>query len=192
MNKNTVTSDADKPSPDSIVLIGFRGSGKSTVGRLLSQQLGRPFIDTDVMITHAAGETIKDIFDRGGESLFRKLESEAVRQATHIPGAIISAGGGAVLAAENARRLRDCGWVIWLDAPAQVLWARINADTASQSSRPNLTSAGGLSEVSALLAQRKDIYASVADVVVAADRSPESVAAHILNLMLKRQNHIPE
>ncbi len=192
MNNNADTSNADIKSTKSIVLIGFRGSGKSTVGRLLAEQLGRTFVDTDVMITNAAGMTIKDIFERGGEPLFRKLEAEAVKQATGIATAIISAGGGAVLSAENAERLKACGLVIWLDAPAEVLWERIQADTASRTSRPNLTAAGGLSEVNALLGRRRDIYASVADLVIPADGSPETVATHILNLIEKRQNHRPE
>lgn len=188
MNKNTVPSDAADRSSDSIVLIGFRGSGKSTVGRMLSRHLGRTFVDTDVMITNATGMTIKNIFDHGGESLFRKLEMEAVKQAVGIPAAVISVGGGAVLALENADRLKACGLVIWLDAPAEVLWARISADTASRSSRPNLTSMGGLSEVNALLARRRDTYSSIADVVVPADGSPESIAEHILNLIEDRQH----
>lgn len=172
----------------SIVLTGFRGSGKSTVGQILAEMLGKVFLDTDVMVTRAAGMTIKEIFDRGGEPLFRKFESEAVKKAADHPGAVISAGGGAILAAENVTRLKACGMVIWLDAPAEVLWKRISDDSASGASRPNLTSSGGLDEVKALLARRRDIYSTTADVVVQADGSPEAVAASIISKITGRQD----
>lgn len=189
---NAATFKLAGSSHGSVVLIGFRGSGKSTVGRILAEALGLELADTDLMVTSAAGLTIREIFDRGGEALFRQLEKQAVKQAATKPHAVISVGGGAILDAENTKMLKACGTVIWLDAPAQVLWERISADCASSASRPNLTSSGGLTEVEALLARRKGLYAAAADIIVPADGNQNDTAQRIMAILRKRKGSTPE
>ncbi len=162
-----------------IVLIGYRGSGKTTVGRLLAQRLDRAFIDTDELIVHFAGRSIRDIFDGEGEGGFRGRERQAVQMATAAPGRVISVGGGAVESQGNRRRFRNYGTVVWREAPPDTLWNRIQLDAETGSNRPNLTS-GGLAEVREVLARRNPLYAETAHVVVrVTDRTPDQVVEDI-------------
>jgi shikimate kinase len=181
MNHGMAPDEPALSSTGSIVLIGFRGSGKSTVGRILAGRLHKTFLDTDEIVTRSAGMNIKEIFESGGEPLFRGFEAAAVKEAVGVSDAVISTGGGVVLSDENVQHLRGCGVVIWLDAPAEVLWQRISADTATGASRPNLTAFGGLKEVVELLAHRRELYARAAHLVVHADDLPEQIAEKILS-----------
>ena len=104
-----------------IVLIGMPGSGKSTVGALLADRLGRPVLDTDEMIIRAAGKPIAQIFEELGEEGFRELEQSAVAQAAKATGAIIATGGGVILRTENLHRLRQNGRIYFLDRPLEQL-----------------------------------------------------------------------
>ncbi len=141
-----------------IVLIGYRGTGKTTIGRKVASLLGRDFMDTDALIMDRAGKTIKDIFADGSESAFRELESAVIADASLRKDAVIATGGGAVLRPENVKALKANAKVIWLRGDAETLHARIVADAASTSQRPRLAeSAGGeLEEVKSLLAKSAD------------------------------------
>ena len=149
-------------NPGNVILIGYRGSGKSTVGRLLAEQLGWTFVDTDALIESQAGSTIADVFATEGEAGFRAREGEAIVQITQDIRQVIAVGGGAVTDRRNVERLRGAGKVIWLTAPPEVLWQRISRDERSGTTRPDLTPAGGLDEVRAVLAGRQDIYRAAA------------------------------
>jgi shikimate kinase len=149
-----------------IVLIGYRGSGKSTIGRKLAAALGRDFVDTDPQIEARAGRSIPEIFASGGDQAFRLLESEVIRELADRDNLVIAVGGGAVLRAENVATLRSRGKVIWLQAPAAVLFERIKADELRGHIRPNLTAEGGLREVQRLLAERRALYEAAAHVQV--------------------------
>jgi shikimate kinase len=166
----------------SIVLVGYRGSGKTTVGNLLAGRLGMACIDTDAMIASAGGVTIRDIFACAGQPYFQELEMEALEEALATPNAVISTGGGIVMRDENRQRLRSAGLpVVYLAADPEVLHARIQADANSSANRPNLTSLGGLAEVQHILAVRDPLYREVATVVVdVTRRAPERVAEEIL------------
>jgi shikimate kinase len=166
----------------SIVLVGYRGSGKTTVGNLLAGRLGMVCIDTDAMIAKAGGVTIRDIFACIGQPYFQELEMEALEEALAMPNAVISTGGGIVMRDENRQRLRSAGRpVVYLAADPQVLYARIQADANSSANRPNLTSLGGLAEVQHVLAVRDPLYREVATLVVDATAlTPEQVAEQIL------------
>ncbi|HVX83392.1 MAG TPA: shikimate kinase [Phycisphaerae bacterium] len=156
-----------------IVLIGYRGSGKTTIGRALARRLGWGFVDTDVEIVGRAGMTIREIFEREGEAGFRDRESAVVRdvaarggRGAAEAGLVVAAGGGAVLRVENVAALKATGKVVWLKAPVEVLHERISADAATAAMRPNLTAAGGLEEIRALLAVREEAYRGAADEVL--------------------------
>ncbi len=172
--------DSPGQSIPSLSLIGSRGSGKSTVGRLLAARLEKKFVDTDSLVMETAKKNIREIFELGGEPLFRELEAEAIRHAAAQSNVVIAAGGGVVLSQINVDILKACGPIIWLSASAQVLWQRIAADTTSQTLRPNLTPAGGLPEVQALLARRTPLYAAAADWQTSGEAEPEQVVAAIL------------
>ena len=165
-----------------IVLIGFRGCGKSTVGPELSELVGGGFVDTDELISRHVGLSIATIFEREGESGFRRHEREAISRAIAEEPAVLSVGGGAVLHPQNVLALRAAGKLAWLTAPPEVLWARIQSDPATCESRPDLTALTGLDEVRYLLIERESHYRKAADLAVeTADRSPHDIALEIVD-----------
>ncbi len=104
-----------------LVLIGMPGSGKTTVGQLLSQRLDLPLVDTDWMVEREAGRSIPDIFAQDGEAGFRALETRAARQAAAREGIVIATGGGMVLREENMAALSASGVVFFLDRPPEAI-----------------------------------------------------------------------
>lgn len=175
-----------------LILIGYRGTGKTTVGRLLAARLGRPFADADERVEAAAGCPIADLFARGGEAEFRAREAAALAELCAGPPAVIATGGGAVLRESNRALLRASGFVAWLVAPPEVLWARIRADPATAARRPNLTARGGPDEVRELLAAREPLYRAAADFAAdCAAASPEAVADAILSAWRCSSNSRP-
>jgi shikimate kinase len=169
-----------------VVLIGYRGCGKSYVGREVARRLGWPFVDTDERIEAAAGRCIRDIFAQQGEAHFREMETRIIPQVTATRGQVIAVGGGAVLAASNRAKLRRAGVCVWLTAPATELYRRLEADPRSGTTRPALTTRGGLAEVRHLLAQRRPLYAGLADhVVPTRARSVAEVATAVLRAAAK-------
>ena len=167
--------------PKCIALIGARGCGKTTVGHILAGLLGGACVDTDEWIAQRAGRSIADIFASEGEAGFRKRESQAVREVVEKPPAVISVGGGAVLLQENVDALRKVAILVWLTAPAEVLFRRISIDSASASSRPPLTDQPGVEEVRKLLDERSPLYQRASDFqIVTADRDPKRIAEGIV------------
>jgi shikimate kinase len=148
----------------SIALIGYRGSGKSTVGKRLADQLWQKFVDTDELVTKlAGGRNIKQIFESQGEAGFRELEVQAVAEACKLQDHVIALGGGAVLREENRKAIKDAKLkVIYLRCEPAELLKRIQADPATAATRPSLTQlGGGIEEVRKLLEEREPIYRSV-------------------------------
>ncbi len=162
-----------------VVLIGYRGCGKTTVGRLLAERNNAGFIDTDELIVHQAGRTIAEIFASDGEPAFRKLEETAIKLATKSKGRVISVGGGAVESKANRSILRGYGTVVWLQADAESLWSRITSDGQSAEQRPDLAG-GGLNEVQEVLMRRTPMYAELAHLAITTtDRHPNVIAEDI-------------
>ena len=167
-----------------VVLIGYRGSGKTTVGRLLAKHWGHAFVDTDVLVTERAGKTIAEIFADDGEDAFRNLEADVIAEVSPRSPIVLSAGGGAILREDNVRRLRECGTVFWLAADAETLWSWIQEDAASAVNRPALTDRGGLDEVCQVLSDREPRYAKCAHHRIdVAHRTFDQVADAIENLL---------
>jgi len=144
----------------SIVLIGYRGSGKTTIGRKLADRLGWPFVDSDIEVVKLAGKSIKEIFESDGEPAFRDLESAVVADLVTLAKHVISLGGGAVMRMQNSNAIRAHGHtIIYLRADAQTLHDRIHADPVTKSDRPALTKlGGGIDEILHLLATREPAY----------------------------------
>ncbi|HUB25060.1 MAG TPA: shikimate kinase [Tepidisphaeraceae bacterium] len=144
----------------SVVLIGYRCSGKTTVGRLLASRLGRPFVDSDDRIVGLAGKSIRDIFAERGEEGFRDLETRIVEELAALPEHVIALGGGALNRAENRKAFAACGHrIIYLRCEPAELLRRINADPNTAQSRPALTAlGGGIEEIEKLLARREPIW----------------------------------
>ena len=171
--------------PHHVYLSGLRGTGKTSVGKLLAQQWERPFADLDDMIEEAAKMSIREIFEQGGESLFRDWESkclEAVsqRQQRHV----ISLGGGAILREENRNLINQSGCCIWLTADAETLVGRISRDETTGERRPALTNLDQISEMRQLLTTRTPLYQTAADHEIdTVGKTPESIAEEISNLL---------
>jgi shikimate kinase len=144
----------------SIVLIGYRGCGKSTIGRRLADRLWQPFVDVDDLIVKSAGKDIKRIFDEDGEPAFRELESQAVQEVSKLSEHVIGLGGGTLGREDNRRALRESGHrIIYLKCEPAELHRRIQSDPQSAFTRPHLTPlGGGIEEVQKMLAEREPLY----------------------------------
>lgn len=106
-----------------LILIGMPGSGKSTLGKKISEITGRPFVDTDELIVKKSGKTIPEIFSEIGEEGFREIEAEVIKEIGNLGGYVIATGGGAVLREENVKNLKANGRVYYIDRPLEWLTA---------------------------------------------------------------------
>lgn len=150
--------------PKNIVLIGFMGSGKSTVGRELHQRLGYPLVDMDQVIEQRAGKSIAAIFAEDGEEAFRDAETGLLGELCDPAAArrIISTGGGVIGREHNRRLLRQLGYVVWLHAPVPVIVER----TSKNRERPLLHTDDPVARITALLELREPLYAGAAHLKV--------------------------
>jgi shikimate kinase len=184
--------DATLP-PIRIALVGFMGSGKSTIGPLVAGALGARFVDTDSLVVDAAGgRAISRVFAEEGEAAFRDREARAVATACTLPGpVVIATGGGVVLRSENVRMLRDACTVVWLSVRPDVIVRRVGAGGAAH--RPVLAAPGDTDapghrgapdlhkRVLSLLAERGPHYHGAAHLIVdASNDSPAAIARHIV------------
>lgn len=161
-----------------IVLVGFMGSGKTTVGRLLAEQTSMPLIDMDTLIEERAGKSINNIFAQDGEPHFRALEREMVKELANQEGQIISTGGGIVLNPDNIADFEKSGLVVCLLADAETVLDRVRHD----SSRP-LLAGDKETKILELLQSRKHLYGSIAHKIDTSGRpSPEPTAQEIIDL----------
>jgi shikimate kinase len=168
------------PFSSLLFLIGYRGSGKSTVAQLLARRLGWDWCDADAVLEARHGRTIRQIFDEEGEAGFRDKEAALLREHCGLDNHVIATGGGVVLRLENRRRLRDAGHVVWLTADPATLWQRLQQDVTTAERRPALT-VGGLPEIEDLLRAREPLYRECAHQVVdTTGRSPQEIADAIL------------
>jgi len=176
----------DRPCGGHVVLIGFRGSGKSTVGPLLAARLVVPFIDTDEQVEQAAGKTISEIFHADGEPAFRDHERKIIVRACRREPHVIAVGGGAVMDDGNVDALRQAGAIVWLTASSMTLRRRIAADPTSRSGRPDLTPGGGPADVGRLLRARRRRYRQIADHRLDTTGIEPSTAADRIVMWLRR------
>ncbi len=163
---------------DNLILIGFMGSGKTTVGIKLSYLLKRPFADTDQMIEDREGKKISTIFATEGENSFRDKETALLQDLTHsLQGRILSVGGGTVLREENRVLLKQLGTVVYLRIRPETVYERLKGD----STRPLLQCEDPLRRIRELLEARSAIYEDAADIAVDVDGlDSEEVAVQIL------------
>ena len=161
-----------------LVLIGYRGTGKSSIGRILANRLGKELVSTDAAIVQRANLAIPDIIKRHGWDHFRDLESQACRELAGKDGLIIDTGGGAILRPENVACLKACGVLFWLTAEVGTIAARIGGDTQ----RPSLTGTKSFTEeIEEVLRERVPIYEAAADHRIATDgRTLVEIADEIL------------
>jgi shikimate kinase len=166
-----------------VALIGPRGSGKTTVARLLAGLLGWQWVDADDEIERRAGRPVRAIFAAEGEAGFREHESAVLRELCSLRQCVVATGGGVVLREDNRDLLRSSARVVWLCADAGTLWRRLQADSAGGLRRPDLLG-GGRAEVEEVLRAREALYRACAHrVVETGGRTPEAVASAVADLL---------
>lgn len=171
--------------PERIVLVGYRGTGKTTVGPILAARLGWSFFDCDDVLEQSTGRTVSELFRTEGEAGFRDRETAVLADLCGRERVVIATGGGAVLRETNRAVIRRGGVVAWLTAPAEVIHRRLTDDPHTAARRPALTT-GGLDEVVNLLAVREPLYRAVADLTLdSTNRSPDELATDILAFLAR-------
>ncbi|MEK6587106.1 MAG: shikimate kinase [Nitrospirota bacterium] len=161
-----------------VVLIGYRGTGKSTVGKLVAERLGRVLVSTDAEIVKSAVQSIPEIVEQHGWEYFRDLETKICQNLAGRDGVVIDTGGGAILRSQNVEGLKRTGKLFWLTAPVETIARRIGADTQ----RPSLTGTKSfLDEIQDVLRERTPKYQAAADYIIETDgKSATQVADEIL------------
>jgi shikimate kinase len=170
------SANSRKLESGNLILVGMMGSGKTTMGRLLSKHLGKDFVDSDEEIQKRTGVTIQHIFDVEGEAGFRQREAAAIRELVQRDDMVLSTGGGSILAEQSRLLLRRNGIVIYLKAGVHDLWQRTRHDRQ----RPLLQTNDPYAKLTELYRQRDPLYQEVADIVVQSGK--QSVHALMLHL----------
>ena len=160
-----------------LALVGFMGTGKSSVGHLVAEELGFAFLDTDALIESRTGKTITDIFAQAGETVFRQLEGDVVAGLAAQDRAVISTGGGLVMDPANLASLKTHALVVCLWASPETIFYR----TSHQHHRPLLQEPDPLSKIRTLLAQREAAYKKADVLVNTESRSMKEVAQQVLH-----------
>jgi shikimate kinase len=164
-----------------VTLIGYRGTGKTSVAGPLAARLGFQAVDADTAIERRAGRTIRQIFAQDGEPAFRALEREVMAELLGSQRLVIAAGGGAVLDAGTRSRIAGAGPAVWLRATIDTIERQIAADATTHDRRPDLTVAGGRREIEEMLALREPLYRDCATITIDIDgRTIEQIVDAIL------------
>ena len=161
-----------------LILCGFMGSGKSTIGRLLSEKLGARFIDTDTYIEQKEGMPISEIFRQYGEEYFRSREREVCEELSQLQKTVISTGGGTLLNEDNMKALKKNGIVFLLNVSSRTVLTRLRNDTT----RPLLQQEDKEKAVKMMLSSRTPLYNRAADYVIDAEESPRKVCLKIISI----------
>lgn len=164
-----------------VFLVGMMGAGKTTIGRSLAKELGRGFVDLDLALEARCGVPVAVIFDIEGEAGFRKRETQLLEEYSRRPGIVLATGGGAVLADDNRRYLKERGTVVYLRAEADELYRRLARDKQ----RPLLQTADPRARLAELLALRSPLYEEVAHLTFDTGTLPVAQAVARLAAQLK-------
>lgn len=163
-----------------IYLVGFMGSGKSTVGKILAEKLNMNFIDIDKLIEEKEGMKIKDIFEQKGESYFRELERKQIEAIVNQEGLVVSTGGGLGANLDNMNLMKKNGDVIWLDVSLNTVLDRLKNDQ----DRPLLKQP--IEKIKQLFEERKNVY-RLANIRINADKkTPSQIVEEILTKIKRR------
>jgi len=184
-----LTKPGNQPEePPNLVLIGYRATGKTSVGAELARILKRPFVDLDRLLVAEAGRSVADLVGRQGWAEFRRREKELVARYRGERGRVLATGGGVVLDPENVEMLRENGIIIWLTADPATIRGRLEADRPGENFRPSLTGGDTVNEVMEVLKSREPLYRAAAEVVVdTAQQSVHQVVGEILAALGKRK-----
>ncbi|MCJ7686226.1 MAG: shikimate kinase [Desulfobacteraceae bacterium] len=171
-----------------IVLVGYRCSGKTTVGKLLARDLKREFLDTDLLIEGKTGLPIHLYVPQKGWRDFREVEREVVSHVASRDDLVIATGGGVVIDRENVRNLKKNGWVVWLDTGVPVIRERMKAAQKSGEFRPTLSGADPLDEIDQILQERKPFYEYASDFTVDTNGQPHQEVVQLIMKAFARKD----
>ncbi len=167
-----------------IILTGYRCTGKTGVGKRLSERLKLPFYDTDEIIIEKAGMSITEIVKKGGWDEFRLREKEAIKELGLNRNCIIATGGGAFETLENREVLKNNSLFIWLSADVKTIVKRMRSDQKSMSHRPSLSHDDLVTECSVILEKREPVYRELADLIIdTSDKGIDKVADEICRFL---------
>lgn len=167
-----------------IYLVGFMGTGKTVVGKIIAKRLNKKFMEMDEIIEKKENKKIAEIFAAGGEERFRELERKLLREISQKSDLVVSGGGGLICNEENARVLLETGRVFNLTASPATIYQRIKKHTH----RPLLNVANPLIKIEQLLAQRQNYYAKAHYTVESENQPPAAVADNIIELLKKKHD----
>jgi shikimate kinase len=156
-----------------LILVGFMGTGKSSIGRLVAKRIGFQFMDTDHHLESREGKSVAKIFSERGEAAFRDLETRTIESLAHLTRCVIATGGGAVLREENRRLLRELGFVVALSAAPEVIYERV----ARNDKRPLVQTENPRETIKQLLAARAEHYREAAQFTLDTSTIPHAEAA---------------
>lgn len=167
-----------------IILIGYRATGKSTVGRLLAEKLGLPFLDLDQYLVQKMGRSIKEAVAEKGWAYFRAREKEALLEMASRGPLVLACGGGTVLHEKEFDFLKKGALVVWLSAQPETIAERLSRDSSTKENRPSLTGKDILEEIKEVLTSRLALYQKFADLVIKTDHhSPKEVVKLIMDYL---------
>ena len=170
-----------------IILIGYRCTGKTSVGKRISERLRIPFYDTDELVKKHTGKTIREIVEEKGWESFRKEEKAVIRGLSPSADAVIAAGGGAVVDAGNREALKRNGLFLWLTADVRTIIERMKNDRVAGEQRPPLSNDGLERETSEILKKRTPIYRQLADFTIdTSGKEIDAIADEACNLLAHR------
>lgn len=149
-----------------IVLIGYRCSGKTEVGKILARELEKDFLDTDELIEDNAGCSIETIISRDGWNHFREIEKSLIEKVSRRNNLIIATGGGVVMDEDNVKNLKENAWIVWLNGESEVIRERMDKEQRSAKIRPSLTGEDPLEEIKQVMDVRIPLYEKAATLVV--------------------------
>jgi shikimate kinase len=168
-----------------IFLIGFRCSGKTSVGRSLAMRLGRPFLDADSELVKEQELNISEIVNKQGWNVFREIESDIIKRFCELDDHVVATGGGAVLNELNVKLMKRSGKLVWLKAKPETIKERILQDKKTKDFRPPLTSKGSVDEVQETLQNRNPFYEKAMDFDVDTDNIGIDEVCNIIIKKLK-------
>jgi len=149
-----------------VVLIGYRCSGKTTVGRALAKVLGRQCVDTDMAIEEYARTSLHKLVDGYGWDCFRQIEERVIKRICGKDNLVIATGGGAIVREVNRMALKRNGWVVWLEGKVEVLKKRMRIEETVGKSRPSLREMDSFNEIEQVMESRRRLYEGMADLIV--------------------------
>ena len=163
-----------------LFLIGYRCTGKTTIGKSIAMTIDWSFVDSDILVIKECGKSIKDIVDTEGWKAFRRMERSTLKQICTKDRQVVATGGGVVLDAANIKAMKTSGMVIWLGATAETIQKRMFQDKNSGNFRPALTDKGRMEEIEDMLLKRTPYYESTCEFSIHTDDVPVNEITEII------------